>query len=215
MIVMFFDNLHRFIYSNLLSSNVPITLYSKHIADILKKPVFGVKNLAERGVPAAYARQRLHQMYASGSIFRVERGKYTASDNAVLVATHVTEPCYLSLWSAMSARGLTTQIPFSVQVVTSRKRFARKLHFSGSEIRYYHVRPGMMFGYENVPFGDGWRIPLARVEKIIIDAIYTREIPLGELGGAMESVDAKLLKEYSELTGNRRVMTAVKELLKC
>jgi len=72
-----------------------------------------------------------------------------------------------------------------------------------------------MFGYENVPFGDGGRIPLARVEKIIIDAIYTGEIPLGELGGAVESADARLLKEYSELTGNRRVMNAVKELLKC
>jgi predicted transcriptional regulator of viral defense system len=190
-------------------------LYSKHIADVLKKPVFCVKDLSERGIPPAYARLRLHQMSESGSITRIERGKYSASDNAVLVATHLTEPCYLSLWSAMSARGLTTQIPFSVQVVTPRKRFARKLFFSGSEIKYYHVRPGMMFGYENVPFGDGWRIPLARVEKIIIDAIYTGEIPLGELGWAVESADAGLLKEYSELTGNRRVMNAVKELLKC
>ena len=215
MIVMFFNNLHRFIYSKSLSSNVPITLYSKHIADILKKPVFGVKNLAERGVPAAYARQRLHQMYASGSIFRVERGKYTASDNAVLVATHLTEPCYLTLWSAMSARGLTTQIPFAVQVATTRERFTRRIEFGGTEIRFYRLRPGMMFGYENVPFGDGCRIPLARVEKILIDAIYTREIPLGELGEAAESADARLLKEYSELTGNRRVINAVKELLKC
>lgn len=192
-----------------------MNLYLKQIADVLKKPVFGVKDLADRGVPAAYARQRLHQMSVSGRIARVERGKYTASEDAALVATHLTEPCYLSLWSAMSARGLTTQIPFSVQVVTSRKRFARKLHFTGSDIRFYYVRPGMMFGYENVPSGDGQRMPLAKIEKIIIDGIYLREIPLGELGEAVKSADAKLLSEYSELTGNRRVMAAVKELLRC
>jgi len=194
---------------------VPKTLYSKQIADILKMPVFGVKDLAMRGVPTAYARQRLHQMSVSGRIVRVERGKYTVTEDAVLVATHVTEPCYLSLWSALSFRGLTTQIPFYVQVVTSRKRFARKLCFAGSEIRFYYVRPGMMFGYENVLFGEEQRIPIAKVEKIIIDAIYLNEIPMGDLDEAVNSADAMLLMEYSQLTGNRRVIARVKELLKC
>jgi predicted transcriptional regulator of viral defense system len=154
-------------------------------------------------------------MHVSGRIRRVERGKYTASDDPVLVATHLTEPCYLSLWSALSARGLTTQIPFSVQVVTSRKRFARRLRFAGSEIRYHHVRPGLMFGYEYVPFGDDWRIPMAKVEKVIIDAVYLGEIPPGELDEAVEAADADLLKEYSELTGNWRVISVVRGLLEC
>ena len=194
---------------------MPRIVYSKQLQETLKRPVFGVKDLVELGVPPGYARLRLHKMHVSGRIHRVERGKYTTSDNPVLVATHLTEPCYLSLWSALSARGLTTQIPFRVQVITSRKRFARRILFTGSEIRYYHVRPGLMFGYEFVPFGDGWRIPLAKVEKVIIDAAYLGEIPLGELGEAVEAADADLLREYSELTGNRRVISAVRGLLGC
>jgi len=178
-------------------------------------PVFGVKDLAGRGVPPAYARQRLHLMSVSGRIARIERGKYTATADPVLVATHVTEPCYLSLWSALNYRGLTDQIPFSVQVVTSRKRFARKLTFASSEIRFYYVRPGMMFGYEQVPFGEGHRIPIAKAEKTIIDAIYLNGMPLEDLGKAMDSADPALLMEYSQLTGNRHVIAAVKELLKC
>ena len=194
---------------------MPRIVYSKQLQETLKRPVFGVKDLVELGMPPGYARLRLHHMHVSGRIQRVERGKYTTSDNPVLVATHLTEPCYLSLWSALSARGLTTQVPFSVQVVTSRKRFARRLRFAGSEIRFHHVRPGLMFGYEHVPFGDGWRIPMAKVEKVVIDAVYLGEIPLGELGEAVEAADADLLREYSELTGNRRVISAVRGLLEC
>ena len=194
---------------------MPRTIYSKQIAAILNMPVFGVKDLAGRGVPPAYARQRLHLMSVSGRIARIERGKYTATADPVLVATHVTEPCYLSLWSALNYRGLTDQIPFSVQVVTSRKRFARKLTFASSEIRFYYVRPGMMFGYEQVPFGEGHRIPIAKAEKTIIDAIYLNGMPLEDLGKAMDSADPALLMEYSQLTGNRHVIAAVKELLKC
>jgi predicted transcriptional regulator of viral defense system len=194
---------------------VPRFVYSKQLQETFKRPVFGVKDLVELGVPPGYARLRLHQLHVSGRIHRVERGKYTTSDNPVLVATHLTEPCYLALWSALSARGLTTQIPFAVQVVTSRERFARRLVFAGSELRFHHVRPGLMFGYEQVPYGDGWRVPMAKVEKVIIDAIYLGEIPLGELGEAVEAADSDLLREYSELTGNRRVISAVRGLLEC
>ena len=194
---------------------MPRTVYSKQIAAVMKMPVFGVKDLTGRGVPPAYARQRLHPMSVSERITRIERGKYTATGDAVLVASHVTQPCYLSLWSALNYRGLTDQIPFSVQVVTSRKRFARRLSFAGSEIRFYCVRPGMMFGYEQVPYGEGHRIPIAKAEKTIIDAIYLNGIPLEDLDKAVNSADEALLTEYSKLTGNRRVIAAVKELLKC
>ena len=192
---------------------MPRIVYSKQTRAALDRPVFGVKDLAELGVPQGYARLRLHKMHASGRIHRIERGKYTTSDDPVLVATHLTEPCYLSLWSALSARGLTTQIPFAVQVVTSRQRFSRRLSFEGSELRFYHVRPGLMFGYEHVPYGDGWRVPMARVEKVVIDAIYLGEIPTGELGEAVGSADPALLREYAKLTGNRRVISAVRGLI--
>lgn len=194
---------------------MPRTVYTKQLDAAMMRPVFGVSDLVGLGVPPAYARLRLHNLNASGRARRVERGKYTTSDDPVLVATHLTEPCYLALWSALSARGLTTQIPFTVQVVTSRKRFERRIRFAGSEVRFYHVRPGLMFGYEHVPYGDGRRVPMARVEKVIVDAIYLGEIPLGELGEAVEAADRGLLREYAELTGDRHVISTVRGILGC
>lgn len=194
---------------------MPRNVYSEQFDRVLEKPVFGVQDLANLGVPRKYAGLRLHQLAASGRIIRVERGKYTASEDPVLVATHLTEPCYLALWSAMSVRGLTTQVPFSLQVATSRKRYTRRIDFMGNEIRFYQLRPEMMFGYEYVAWGAGRRVPMARVEKVIVDAIYLREIPLDELSEAVESADRNLLAEYSELTGNGKVIDTVKELLRC
>jgi len=194
---------------------MPRNLYSDQIARVMRKTVFGVKDLADLGVPKEYARQRLHKLCSSEKIRRVEKGKYTASDDPFLVAAHLTEPCYISLWSALSEMGLTTQIPFSIQVITSRKRYSRRLTFLGTEIRFHHVRPEMMFGYEYRIKGEGHRIPIARVEKVIIDAIYLNEIPLEELDEALEHSDPCILKEYSELTNNNRVKDRIREIMVC
>jgi predicted transcriptional regulator of viral defense system len=215
MIIIFFNNLHNFIYSGALLSIVPRIKYAKQLNAIRVKPVFGVKDLEDAGVPRAYARQRLHKLEKSGAIYRIERGKYTESDSALLVATHLTHPSYLALWSALSVRGLTTQIPFAVQVVTSRKRFNRSVTFMGSEIRFYSVRPSMMFGYENMVFDSGQRIQVAKPEKIIIDALYLGAIPINELTEALEVADTELLESYVKLARNRSVREAVRGLMRC
>ncbi len=51
------------------------------------------------------------------------------------------------------------------------------------------------------------------MEKITIDAIYLKALPLDELDEAMEATDPDMLREYSKLTKNKRVVKTVNKLL--
>jgi predicted transcriptional regulator of viral defense system len=85
------------------------------------------------------------------------------------------------MWSALSIRKLTTQIPFSVEIITTRKRFNRKIMFKNTPIIFYTAQPEMMYGYENIIWKEHIRIPVAKPEKIIVDALYFRTISPEEL----------------------------------
>lgn len=194
---------------------MPIKKYMHLLSKAFEKPIFGVKDLTNHGVPGQYAKKFLHELFRTGRISRVERGKYTLLDDTIVVAVHLTQPCYLSMWSAMSIRGLTTQIPFAVEVVTSRKRFKRSITFRDIDINFYTAKQTMMFGYENIVWKERLRIPVAKPEKIIIDAIYFRAIPFDELEETMSVVDKGLLQTYAKLTKNHRIVTAIARLIKC
>src|SRR4030042_5725228 len=138
---------------------MPIIKYKNILQKVTEKPVFSVNDLAHQKIPRDYAKKILHESFKSGRITRIERGKYTILDDALIVATHLTEPCYVSLWSALSIHKLTTQIPFSVEIVTTRKRFKRKIMFKNTPIIFYTAQPSMMYGYENIIWKENIRIP--------------------------------------------------------
>jgi predicted transcriptional regulator of viral defense system len=194
---------------------MPVIKYKKIIDNILKKPVFGVDDLSQKGMPQNYAKKYLHELYKAGKIIRIERGKYTTFDDPVVIASHLTEPCYVSMWSALNIRKLTTQIPFSVQIITTRKRFKRKITFNNTSIIFYTVQPRMMYGYENIIWKEHIRIPLAKPEKIIIDALYLKILSPEELSEVINSVNKKLLISYAQLTQDNTIIKTVKEMISC
>lgn len=192
---------------------MPIIKYAKVLEKAFKRPVFSTKDLKEEGLPLKYAKKLLHQLSKSGKIKRIERGKYTCLDDPIATATHITNPSYISLWSAMSLRKLTDQIPFSVEVITSRKRFKPTINFLGTKIIFYRVNPRMMFGYENIVWKENIRIFVANKEKIVIDAIYTKRVPDDEIKKIAKDCDIIVLKKYAKLTGNKRVVKKIRSLL--
>jgi len=194
---------------------MPIIKYKDLIQKITEKPVFGVSDLANQNMPRAYAKKILHELFKSGKITRIERGKYTVLDDAHIVATHLTEPCYVSMWSALSIRKLTTQIPFSVEIITTRKRFNRKIMFKNTPIIFYTAQPEMMYGYENIIWKEHIRIPVAKPEKIIVDALYFRTISPEELTDVIAVVDKKLLISYAQLTHDTYVTKTIERMISC
>lgn len=141
---------------------MPIIKYKHLIQKAIKKPVFGVSDLTNQHIPQNYAKKILHILSKEEKISRIEQGKYTTLDDTYIVATHLTEPCYLSMWLALSIHKLTTQIPFSLEIVTIRKRFNRKIIFKNTPIIFYTVQPEMMYGYENMVWKEDTRIPVAK-----------------------------------------------------
>jgi predicted transcriptional regulator of viral defense system len=194
---------------------MPIIKYKNLLQKVAEKPVFGVKDLMNQNMPREYAKKILHESFKSGRITRVERGKYSVLDDAFTVATHLTEPCYVSMWSALSIQKLTTQIPFSIEIVTTRKRFNRKIMFKNTPIIFYTAQPTMMYGYENIIWKENMRIPVAKPEKIIIDALYFRTIPIEELHDIIALVNKKLLISYAKLTQDTHITTTIERLLSC
>ena len=194
---------------------MPIIKYKEALARVFKKPVFNPGDMHNEGIPKNYSKKLLCILAKTGRINRIERGKYTCLDDPVAVGAHITEPCYLSFWTAMSIRKLTTQIPFAVEVVTSRKRFKKKINFLGTTIIFHTVNPRMMFGYDNIIWKENIRIAIANPEKIIIDAVSMSNIPEEEILQIIKVSDVSLLRRYVELTGNENIIERVKELIKC
>ena len=193
---------------------MPVIKYREIIGRVSRKPVFGPDDLRCEGMKEVYWKKLLHSLSKSGKIKRIERGKYTCMDDPVAVAAHITHPSYLSLWTAMSIRHLTDQIPFAVDVMSSRKRFRNSVDFQGAEISFHRIPPGMMFGFENMIWKENTRIPVAKPEKIVIDAIYTKSVPEGELLGIIRGSDKNLLDKYAKLSGNKRVIEKTRALMK-
>ena len=195
---------------------MPIIKYKEALERVLKKPVFSPEDMHNEKIPSNYSKKLLFLLARSGRINRIERGKYTCLNDPIAVAPHITKPSYLSLWTAMSIRNLTGQIPFAVEVVTSRKRFKRKINFLGTPIIFYTVNPKMMFGYEYVIWKESIRVPIANKEKIVIDAISIGTIPEEEILEIVKQSDIPLLKRYAKLTGSNEIKDKVKELVeKC
>lgn len=193
---------------------MPLIKYRSALERVFRKPVFTLEDLHNERIPKDYSKKLLHILAKQGRVRRIERGKYTCLDDPVTVAAHMTKPCYLSLWTAMSIRNLTTQIPFAIDVVTSRKRFTRKVSFLGTSTRFHTVNPKMMFGYENIVWGNA-RIPVANKEKIIIDFVHIGGVQEEEILDVIKISNTSLLKRYAILTGNQKIKDKVSELIKC
>ncbi len=191
---------------------MPVMKYKTVVDDMLKKPVFGVEDLRNSGLSKPYSKKLLYMLEKSGKVKRIERGKYTCLDDQIVVAAYITQPCYLSLWTAMSIRNLTDQIPFSVEVVTPRKRFNKKTNFAGTDIVFHYTNPNMMFGYENIVWGN-YRVPVAKTEKIIIDGMVFG-LPKDDLIKLVKSSDIQLLEKYAKLIENEKIREKITELVK-
>ncbi len=193
---------------------MPVIKYKTILKSIFKKPVFTPTDLHNEGIHENYAKKLLCLLAKNGEIKQIERGKYTCLDDPVAVAPHITSPSYISLWTALSIHKLTTQIPFSVEVITSRRRFKNRVEFLNTPIIFYKVDPKMMFGYEHIIWEGNVRIPVAVPEKVVIDALCTGTIPKEELAEIVKVSDKPLLKKYSRLTGNKKIKEGVECLLR-
>lgn len=169
------------------------------------QPLFNL-NEAERatGHNRDYLRTKLQRAVKKGDLKRIERGKYTVHEPLVY-ATHVERPSYLSLWSGLRYYNLTTQTPRKVDVMTSKNRDDLE------KVRFHSTKN--MFGFrkeikERVP------IFVAEKEKLLIDCLSMKEVPVSELEELLEEVDIQKLAELAERTDKKSVKKRLGFLVK-
>src|SRR3989344_748626 len=85
------------------------------------RAVFSVQQLSNLiGKSRAVATVYSNRLVRKGLAFRVLKGKISFIDDDFIVATQLIEPSYISLDSALLFHGIITQVPKSVECVTTK-----------------------------------------------------------------------------------------------
>ena len=166
--------------------------FSTFLEEISKKKiaVFTVRDAARiTGKNAEYCKLFLSRLAKRGKILRIERGKYCLK-NADLyeVASNLAFPSCISFLSALSFHGITTQIPYEVQVACSRQK--KPVEFGNARIVFVKMKKRAIFGF--VRHGNAF---VAEPEKAIIDCLYLPGMaPVPEVFYALKQKEMSLQK---------------------
>ena len=162
-----------------------------------------VARLADVSVESAAV--YVHRMRKDGTVFPVERGKLSVSEDPFAVATQLAFPSYLSFSSAFYLHGRMEQVVDSLIVVTSRRR--RDINFLGMSIEFVRFDEKRIFGYRKVEKGNSY-VLLADIEKSVVDALYMpRRCPFAQARAALDDgFNRDLLEEYAKRMGSEAVV---------
>ena len=123
------------------------------------------------GLSTEAASHTLRRLAASGLVTAVRRGLWVLSDrpDPLALAEYVTAPypSYVSLQTALYRRGMITQIPSLIYLV-SLARSARVQTKVGT-YSVHHIRPELFGGFEHDP-ASGTKLALP--EKALFDFLY-------------------------------------------
>jgi predicted transcriptional regulator of viral defense system len=147
----------------------------------------------------AYVRLFLHRGMEKGVIGHVERGVYYVKErhNEYEIASHILNPSYISMVSALAYYGLTTQIPRIVYVVSTKRHRVLK-NILGFDIEFKKIKSGLFFGYHKESNGN---IFIADPEKAIVDIYYFNDV---------NDLDVHALEKPPRLNINKLVLYAQK-----
>jgi len=172
---------------------LPKIKYQHIVNKLLDKPVFTFKDLVLNGIPYNYAKRLAYLLLSKGKIKRIEKGKYATVNDPFLIAPFTVFPCYITMHSALYLNKILQQIPFTVEIATTRRKKHQKIVFEGIEIRYYRIKRRDFFGFRYIPY-DAFKIPVAYTEKALIDIFYFNQYPVGSID--LERLDRRVLRSY-------------------
>lgn len=121
------------------------------------------------GISVSSASHLLASLQDSGSVLRISPGRWSMAPqpSPYLVASWLTDPypSYVSLYTALSRRGVITQIPRTIYVVSLAN--TKTLRTPVGTYSVHRLPPELFGGYEE---RDGERV--ATAEKAVFDTLY-------------------------------------------
>jgi predicted transcriptional regulator of viral defense system len=150
------------------------------IAALKRYPVFTVRDIANiLDKPREYAYLVAYRLKKAGVITEIEKGKYTFEDDPFVVASWIVWPSYISGWAALNFYKLTEQLPFTIHVITTKKRERKIISYGDTRIEFVKIKRSAFFGFDRIVY-QGREIFIAEKEKAIIDALATKKMSLKE-----------------------------------
>lgn len=146
----------------------------------------------------------LQQLKKKNQITSIKKNLYVVNNeiinNSFSISIKITEPSYISFWTALSFYNLTEQQPITIQTVTRKRNLNMNLNKIKIEATYF--KKEHFFGYKKI---DNFSI--AEVEKALIDSFAYPE----KAGGLKEvikclknaKIDEKLFLKYLNQFNNK------------
>lgn len=148
--------------------------YAKQFLKYFEKfPAFTVKDvklfLEKNGADKNYYKIFLHNMIKSKRVFTIRRGHYTFYDDP-MIAGFAFSPFYYGMETSLTHYKLWDYLT-PISIITTNRIRKSDIELFGRNASVRKVQKDKFFGYSMVQYGDMY-IPMADVEKTLIDSVY-------------------------------------------
>ena len=188
------------------------------------KAVFSFEDVLNiLGEPRSASRKFLSKLIIKGWLKPLERGKYLIvpfeagperkwSEEAFVIASHLVNPYAISHWSALNYWGLTEQIPRTVFVSSTKRKFKPESKVLGISFKFIVLPERKFFGLTDIWF-DNKKVQITDKEKTIVDCLDHPEYcggiieaAKGLVSGIEAGISLETLTDYAERLNNSAVL---------
>ncbi|MBI3619266.1 hypothetical protein HY213_04525 [Candidatus Peregrinibacteria bacterium] len=139
----------------------------------------------------------LDRLVRAGILLRLKRDRYVLAEDAPgktrKIANELVKPSALSLWTVLSDSGLTTQVPRTIQSVTTKRPV--EIESDGlPTFQYAHLPATLSFGAS--PGNDD--VFRMSPEKALLDLLYVQHGSLDWSSIDLERLDLALLRRMAD-----------------
>ncbi len=162
-------------------------------------PTFTAKDvrlfLGKNGADGNYYKIFMHNMIKNGDVLSISRGHYTLHDDPV-VAGFIFSPFYYGMEMTLTHYKLWNYMT-PISIVTTNRIRKGGIVLLGRNVNVRRIQKDKFFGYSMVYYKDNLYIPMADIEKTLIDSVYFRSRFGKEVYAEMvKKIDKKRLARY-------------------
>jgi len=174
--------------------------YVKSFLEYFEKfPAFTVKDtklfLQKNGAGKSYYKIFIHNMVKNGKIFVIKRGYYTIHDDP-MTAGFAFSPFYYGMETSLTYYKLWNYMT-PISIITTNRIRNGSIKLLGRNVTIRRVQKDKFFGYSMVQYKDNIYIPIADIEKTLIDSIYFHaRLSKNVYAAIIDRADAKRLSRY-------------------
>ncbi len=171
--------------------------------------IFTIEQAREFWGDPAYTTNVLQHLEKGGWLYRLERGTYMIipleagperlwSENALVIVPYLIKPAALAYWSALHYWQLTEQLPHTVFVQSTTRKYQREKEILGMTFRFITVVETKFFGVAQRTL-NGQPIYVTDREKTLVDAADRPELSGGSIQLAQALRAARAALDWQQL----------------